>query len=391
MNRRDRATRQLQVDPGIGFTAASPRVESGVGVGPELGRGLRGSRVVGGRERARALPLSALIAAVLCIGTRLHAATPSVPSGTAYETIIAPILRARCVECHGEKKQKAKLALHTWETLTRGSDAGPVFVAGKPDESVLMERLRLPVSDEEHMPPEDRPQPAPEEIDLLARWIEHGASRSAAMFDLKLPPKLAAVASALPAKLAALERAHAPAEPRWEFDAAAVAKSRAPLAAKVKELQERFPGALSYESRTSAALHFTAAGFGRDFGDAELAALAPLAGELAWLDLSGTAVTDQSASVLARFSKLVTLRASFTDMADDTAHALTALPNLQSLTLAGTKLTAASVDAFAKMRALQSLRLSGTAAEGPAHAAKLPVALSTATAVVEVPARADAP
>src|SRR5436190_9914480 len=74
-------------------------------------------------------------------------------AASAYDEVIAPILRARCAECHGEQKQKAKLALQTWETLMRGSEGGPVVIAGKPGESLLLQRLRLPLADEEHMPP----------------------------------------------------------------------------------------------------------------------------------------------------------------------------------------------------------------------------------------------
>src|SRR5689334_19712735 len=50
-------------------------------------------------------------------------------AASAYDEVVAPILRARCAECHGEQKQKAKLALHTWETLMHGSEGGPVIVA----------------------------------------------------------------------------------------------------------------------------------------------------------------------------------------------------------------------------------------------------------------------
>jgi hypothetical protein len=197
-------------------------------------------------------------------------------------------------------------------------------MGGKPADSPLLARLRLPLSDEEHMPPEDRPQPSPEEIALLDRWIERGATQSLTLAELQLSEPLAKTAAGLPAKLAAIERAHVPAEPPWEFDPVEVDQKRAPLAGKVVALQRRFPGALSYESRTSAALHFTAVGFGRDFGDAELAELAALVTELVALDLSGTAITEASAAVLARFSRLRALRARYTELGDKTVEALAA-------------------------------------------------------------------
>lgn len=292
-------------------------------------------------------------------------------AASAYDEVVAPILRARCTECHGEQKQKAKLALHSFEALMRGSDGGPVLVAGKPGESVLLERLRLPLDDDEHMPPSDKPQPAPAEIALLTRWIERGASATSSVAELALPADLAAAAAELPTKLPGAPKADL--DPVWEFDPAAVERARAPFAAKVAELQRQFPGALSYESRTATTLSFTAAAFGRQFGDRELALLAPLGAELVELDLSSTAVSERSAALWKNFGSLRTLRASFTELGDETVAVLAALPKLESVTLTGTKVGPASVNAFKRLPALRVLRLVDTAAESAAVEAKLPV------------------
>jgi len=299
------------------------------------------------------------------------AAAGNARAASAYDEVVAPILRARCTECHGEKKQKAKLALHSFEALMRGSDGDPVLVAGKPGESILLQRLRLPLDDDEHMPPSDQPQPAPAEIALLTRWIERGASATSSVAELALPADLAAAAAELPTKLGGAPKAEA--DPVWEFDPAAVKQVRAPLAAKVVELQRRFPGALSYESRTATTLCFAAAAFGRQFGDRELALLAPLGPQLVELDVSATAVTDRTAAVWREFAALRTLRASFTELGDETVAALSTLTKLESLTLTGTKVGPASVAAFRRLPVLRVLRLAGTPAQTAAIEAKLPV------------------
>lgn len=307
-----------------------------------------------------------------CAGVALLA--PASRAATAYEEIIAPIFQARCAACHGEKKQKGQLALHTWERVARGGDSGPLWVAGQPDESELVRRLRLPADDEEHMPPLDEPQLSADEIALVVRWIERGASASASITELELPSALAAAAAELSKKLAALDAAgDAQAEPLWEFDIAAVNKARAPLASTLAELQRRFPGALTYESRTSAAIHFTAAGLGRDFGDEELTALAALRDAVVSADLSGTAITDRSAAVLGTFTKLRILRLGFTGIGDAAVAALVGLGKLEALALHETGVTAASVEALAKLPALRRLHVSGTAAAQPARHAQLPV------------------
>ena len=273
------------------------------------------------------------------------------------------------------EKQKAKLALHTWDAAAKGSDAGPIWIAGKPNDSALMQRLRLPLDDEEHMPPKDKPQPAAPEIELLAHWIARGASRTATVEELHLPPALATAAAALPGTLPKISPPHDDAA--WLLNPAAVARARAPLAAKVTELQQRFPGALSYESRTAAALHFTAAGLGGAFGDAELAMLAALRDQLVRLDVSSTAITDASAAVLASLTRLRVLRAGFTRVGDRTVAAVSALPELEVLALNHTAITGAAADALAGLRTVRALHLAGTPAAAAAQAAGLPVVAAT--------------
>lgn len=292
---------------------------------------------------------------------------------TAYDKIVQPIFEARCASCHGAEKRKGKLALHTWETVMKGGDSGPLWQAGKPAESELVRRLKLPHDDEEHMPPSGESQLAAEEIALIVRWIERGADHEAGIEDLKLEPALANAAAELAEKLAAHGDAGRRTEPLWDYDPAAVDRSRAPLAQKVTALQQAFPGALSYESRTATTLRFTAAGLGRDFGDVELAKLAEVGEALAELDLSGTAVTDRVAATLGRFVNLRVLRLGYTAVGDGTVAALAKLAKLEVLVLTGTQVTPAGLAVVGKLGALKRLH----AGEGPlaeaALAAKLPV------------------
>ena len=85
----------------------------------------------------------------------------------AYEHIIAPILSTRCVACHNSTNFKGKLVMDNWEALIRGGKTGPLWLAGKPDESLLVERLLLPIDDEKHMPPIKPDQRTPDEIAVL--------------------------------------------------------------------------------------------------------------------------------------------------------------------------------------------------------------------------------
>lgn len=306
------------------------------------------------------------VASVLLVGATASAAE------TAYDKIVQPIFEARCASCHGVEKKKGKLALHTWEAAMIGGDSGPLWLAGKPSESEVVRRMKLPHDDEEHMPPSGEAQLAAEEVALIVRWIERGAKRDGSVDDLKLEPALAKAVAELATKLAE-EGGGAAKEPLWEYDPAAVERSRAPLAKQVAALQEAFPGALSYESRTATTLRFNAAGLGRDFGDAQLVKLAEVGEALAELDLSSTAVTDGAAATLGRFSNLRVLRLGYTAVGDATVAALSPLAKLEVLVLTGTHATPASLAAVGRLGALKRLHAVDSPLAEAALAAKLPV------------------
>ena len=90
-----------------------------------------------------------------------------------FERDVRPILKTHCFHCHGEEGElEGSLDVRLRRFLAKGGDSGPVIVAGKPDESVLIERLRSG-----EMPPGDDPsKKVPSaEIDIIARWIAAGA------------------------------------------------------------------------------------------------------------------------------------------------------------------------------------------------------------------------
>ncbi len=59
-----------------------------------------------------------------------------------FETHVAPILDARCVECHSPQKRKGELDLTTAAGILRGGESGPVFAAGDPKHSHLLEMVQ---------------------------------------------------------------------------------------------------------------------------------------------------------------------------------------------------------------------------------------------------------
>lgn len=75
-----------------------------------------------------------------------------------------------CIECHGRSAQEAGLDLRSIQAMMKGGESGPALVPGQPDESLLLTMIL-----DSHMPP-DGQMPNRREIDLLTRWILHGAN-----------------------------------------------------------------------------------------------------------------------------------------------------------------------------------------------------------------------
>jgi hypothetical protein len=110
----------------------------------------------------RVVSLCGLVALASARGDELR------PAQQQLQRQVMPLLKARCVKCHGPAKREGKLNLASPRGLARGGKQGAAVAAGRPDDSLLWAR----VADEE-MPP-DEPL-AENEKAVLLRWIESGA------------------------------------------------------------------------------------------------------------------------------------------------------------------------------------------------------------------------
>ncbi|MCI0335734.1 MAG: PSD1 and planctomycete cytochrome C domain-containing protein [Planctomycetes bacterium] len=88
-----------------------------------------------------------------------------------FRNHVAPIFEARCVACHEGAKPKGGLSLVSAKRFRAGGDSGPVVVAGRPDESRLLEYIS---GDEPQMPKDDVPLSAAD-VAAIRAWIEAGA------------------------------------------------------------------------------------------------------------------------------------------------------------------------------------------------------------------------
>lgn len=244
-------------------------------------------------------------------------ATPAAPTQSRtdeYSLKIQPILARSCYTCHGPSKRKGDLALDTPAAILQGGRDGPVISPGKPEESELLVRLRLPMDDDDHMPPEGKPQPSESDIAALEAWIASGA--------------------AMPAS----DPGATPTAPRAADPAPPPAPTGPPpaAAADLARLRERLVHVepLSQDSRF---LIVSVAAIAPQVDD-DLARelLEPLRPQLVELTLARSAISDKTLEFLAEF------------------------PNLRHLDVRGTSVTAAGVAALANHPALEDLNLAQT-------------------------------
>ena len=92
------------------------------------------------------------------------------------EADVLPILQARCVVCHGKSKQSGGLDLRTQASRLAGGESGLAIVPGKPDESLLIQKV-----DSGLLHPSAKMQydhavrnPTEAETKVLRQWIATG-------------------------------------------------------------------------------------------------------------------------------------------------------------------------------------------------------------------------
>ncbi len=113
--------------------------------------------------------LTAWTSVVLFLVVRAHlvAAEP-----LSYEADVRPIFKTHCFHCHGEGGElSGGLDLRLRRLIEQGGDSGEAVVAGQPDQSQLLARMR-----DGEMPPEDVAlRPTADEIATVEAWIAGGA------------------------------------------------------------------------------------------------------------------------------------------------------------------------------------------------------------------------
>jgi mono/diheme cytochrome c family protein len=246
---------------------------------------------------------------------------------------VKPIFESACIRCHGPEKVKGKLRLDSKEGLLKGSENGPVFVAGKADESKMYKLVNQPKSSEDRMPNEGEPL-TKAQIEVIQKWINEGAKWPDGLVLKAQASGTTPVVSAIPKD--------DPGLPISDAEKAALAKLNT-----VGVLAQRLALSTNF-ARVDFSLR------GKDVKDEELAILKDIP-NLVELNLGGTAITDASLAHLKTATNLTRLGLQNTKITDAGLEHLKGLSKLTSLNVYGTAVTDKGLDSLAGLKSLKRL------------------------------------
>jgi uncharacterized membrane protein/mono/diheme cytochrome c family protein len=266
----------------------------------------------------------------------------------AYPDLIAPIMKQKCVSCHGPNKQKGGLRLDDETHIKTGGKNGSVIRAGNPGESELYKRLLLPPEDEYHMPPKEKPQLSREDRILIEWWINNGADFSKKVKEIGVDDSTLKI-------LRIYENPTGTAPPKMESSALPEEKVVDADPSLIDQLRNAGVVLLPIE-RDNGYLMANMVNVDRNV-DSLLSVMEPLAPQLVWLKMSGSGLTDAGCRSIAKLERLIKLQVDRTSITDSGIKEISTLRNLQHLNLSGDSISLEGVMALSSIPKLQTINL----------------------------------
>ena len=266
---------------------------------------------------------------------------------------IQGIFEARCIDCHGPKKQKGDLRLDSQETAL-----AEVVKPGKSGESELYKHISLPADHEDIMPPKGDPL-TKNQIAAIKQWIDEGANWPKELVLISTKDRAAAEAAAN--KLPEPEIKEVPVS---DAEKAAIAKLTSG-----EGLGEKFSAPLVMALAQNTKLIY--ANFrlvGKNVNDGHLAPLADIQ-NLSELALANTQITAAGLGHIKGNKNLTKLSLANTSIDDAALKQIEGLTNLMSLNLYNTKVTDAGLASLKSMKFLRKVYAwqSGVTEQGAAE------------------------
>ena len=279
----------------------------------------------------------------------------NIDEAVVYTDIIEPILATKCYSCHGESKQKGKLRLDLPNYILQGGEEGKVLTPYQPGSSEIINRLLLPTSNEEHMPPKEKPQLTKDEVALLHWWIESGANFTAAVKNTKQT-------AAIKGLLASFSNGAGGGDDGANASSGAgvlPTKNASPISADL--LAQLNKEGIVVVPVVNGSNYVRANLIGVENLSAQtFQLLAKISDQLLQLNASFTAVKDEHLLALSNCKQLKQLELNGTAITNKGLASLAALENLESLSITQTKTTAEGIGNVSALKKLKKVYLYGT-------------------------------
>lgn len=281
-----------------------------------------------------------------------------------FERHIFPILERNCIECHRatyvdkngrSQRPKGRVMFDTLANIQK-SKRGKLFVANKPEDSLILDSITLPADDEDRMPPAKAGPPlSKRDVDLITNWIKQGADFG----DWTGEPKDSKSKAAT--KSTSSKSTTRPSKPkagsRGPSPIVTLSKGLRPIAPAVLQSFQDTPFQVRSVGDDSPLLSVTCCGKTDDVNDASIAKLAVIADNIFELDLARSQVGDACCSTLAKMQRLTKLDLRQTKVGNAGVTELAGCTELRSLNLFGTATGDYALNALASLKHLQNLYL----------------------------------
>jgi uncharacterized membrane protein len=278
--------------------------------------------------------------------------SPIVPSDTIkvpvdqavlFKDVVMPIFSQRCLNCHNIEKAKGNLILDDAESIFKGGKTGKLFVPGKPEISLLLERIHLPLDEKKHMPPKGKAQLTAEEIAVLSLWIKSNADLKRKVIELPQGDSLRILSTRLLGPSEPMEEA-------FEFAAAD--------AGIISKLNNNYRAVYTI-AKNSPALAVNVYNRSR-FKPETLKELNEIKNQIVALNLNNLPVKDEDLKIIGGFENLRRLNLNFTEVTGSGLKYLRDLKQLRAVSLSGTRINYNAVKQLTDMASLRELALWNT-------------------------------
>ncbi len=269
----------------------------------------------------------------------------NVQEAVVYGDVIKPILQTKCYSCHNANKKKGGLRMDDSLLLMKGGKDGRVIETGRADESEMIKRLLLPVDNDDHMPPKEKPQPTEQQIALLHWWIDNNNDFIKKVKELNQPDKIKPI-------LIALQKAAVIKKESFDFPLTAIERADDKV---VAQLKQRSVMVLPVVQNSNYLMVNFVTHPVVDKEDLQL--LLKLKKQIVWLKLDNAKIDDEALSTIAQLANITKLYLSHTSISDKGLQLLQSLSNLGYLNLVGTKVTLKGLLQLKNLKKLQSLYL----------------------------------